>query len=47
MFKVQYLSILSPGRWFDAHLGNFSTKRRAENAARDQLKDYEWRVVAA
>lgn len=48
MFKVQYLSLLSR-TWVDSHLGNFSTERRARNAAAtsDTLAGYETRVVPA
>lgn len=46
MFKVQYLSLLNPGTWVDSYLGNFSTERRAWNAAQ-QLSGYQTRVVAA
>lgn len=46
MFKVQYLSVLNPGQWVDSHLGNFSTERRAQNAAH-ALAGYETRVVVA
>jgi hypothetical protein len=46
MFKVQYLSILTPGLWVDSHLGNFSTERRAWNAAQE-LRGYVTRVVPA
>lgn len=46
MFKIQYLSILNAGVWVDSHLGNFSTARRAANAAK-QLDGYQTRVVEA
>jgi hypothetical protein len=46
MFKVQYKSILS-GAWVDSYVGNFSTKRRALNAAKAAHPQYEIRAVAA
>lgn len=46
MFKVQYKSILS-GQWCESHLGNFSSQKRAANAAAKELAKYETRVVAA
>lgn len=45
MFKVQYKSILS-GEWVDSYLGNFSTVKRAENAAKKEFANrYEFRVI--
>lgn len=46
MFKVQYKSVLS-GQWCESHLGNFSSQRRAANAAAKELATYETRVVSA
>ena len=43
MYKVEYKSLFT-GEWVQSHLGNFSTPRRAENAAKD-LTGYETRVV--
>ncbi|CAB3784564.1 hypothetical protein LMG28138_01834 [Pararobbsia alpina] len=45
MFKVQYLSILTPELWVDASwLGAFSSERRAQNAG-CQIQGYEIRIV--
>ena len=47
MWKVQYKSVLT-GEWVDSHLGNYSTERRACNAARTEFDGrYEWRVKSA
>ncbi len=47
MWKVQYKSVLT-GAWVDSHLGNYSTERRASNAARAEFEGrYEWRVEKA
>ena len=46
MFKIQYKSIFT-GLWCESHLGNFSTKLRAQNAATKELHAFETRVVPA
>jgi len=46
MFKVQYKSVLS-GEWVDSYIGNFSTERRAANAAKQAHPQYGTRVVRA
>lgn len=46
MFKVQYKSVLT-GEWVDSYLGNFSTERRAMNAAKSAHPQHETRVVSA
>lgn len=46
MFKVQYKSFLS-GEWVDSYLSNFSTERRAANAAKQAHPQYQTRVVPA
>ena len=47
MWKVQYKSVLT-GVWVDSYLGNYSTERRANNAARAEFDGrYEWRVEKA
>jgi len=47
MYKVQYKSMIT-GAFVESHLGNFSTERRAANAAKElAAKGYEIRVVAA
>lgn len=43
-FRVEYKSVLS-GEWVQSHLPNFTTQRRAENAASKELSGYETRVV--
>ena len=44
MWKVQYKSVLT-GTWLDSYLGNYSTERRARNAARKEFDGKcEWRV---
>ncbi len=45
MWKIQYKSLLS-GSWVDSYHGNFSTERRALNAAKE-LIGYEVRIVPA
>lgn len=47
MWKVQYKSVLN-GKWVDSHLGNYSTERRANNAAQKEFGGrYEWRAKKA